>query len=106
VFCLLHQRNTDFFDPLVGCGGWEGGWQDCKFTWEEQQQQQLKDGGPLFRQGRTERYEDTGLAPKGARNMMHAFVAKHGGWMVHVHEHNVSVLVIRWWCRVNACVMN
>jgi hypothetical protein len=61
--------------------------------WEEQQQQQLKDGGPLFWQGRTKRYEETGLAPKGARNMMHASLTGHGGWMVHPHEHNVSVLV-------------
>jgi hypothetical protein len=37
------------FDLLAGYDGWEGGWQDCKFAWEEQQQQ-LKDGAPLFRQ--------------------------------------------------------
>jgi hypothetical protein len=47
----------------------------------------------LCSQGRTERYEDTGLAPEGARNMMHASLTGHGGWMVHPHEHNVSVLV-------------
>jgi nitrogen fixation protein FixH len=54
----------------------------------EEQQQQLETVALWFRQGRTERcVEDTRLALKGDRNMMHASMTKHGGWMVHPHEH-------------------